>query len=167
MVGREDLASTLQPLHGHQRGTLREIHQGALAHGPESVTAAHPRAAPPELAVEKRIRTGTETETETTPEESEVERGGEGDPGVALGQDHDLGRGLEQGLTEEGPALDGRLPESSLPIGKSEELAGGLVREVDQLVRGGGTKEALGASRMVSLQKVLLIAKAGRKILTG
>lgn len=161
MVGRDDLASTPQPLHGHQRGTRREI-QGVLAHGPESVMAARPRVAHPELAVEKE----TETEIETTQDESEVEKGGGGDPGVAQGLDHDLGHGLEQGLTEEGPALDGHLPESRLPRGRSEEAAGGLVREVDQVVRGGGTK-ALGALRMVSPQKVLQIARAGRRILTG
>uniref|UniRef100_A0A1A8J5V7 SR-related CTD-associated factor 11 n=1 Tax=Nothobranchius kuhntae TaxID=321403 RepID=A0A1A8J5V7_NOTKU len=68
--------------------------------------------------------------------------------------------------TEEGPALREDCPGNSLPRGRNVGVAGGLVLEV-VLVKTDADKEALAALKMVSLLKILLIAKAGQKILTG
>lgn len=163
MVDSGVLASTPQPLPGHLRGTPSENHPGA--HGLENVTAARPLAARPELAVETETKTGMVRET--IPGGSIVVKGGGADPGVALGPGHGLGHDPEQGLTDEGPAHNGRPPESSLLRGGSAVEAGGLGRAVGVVVKDGGIMEALGALKMACLQKVLLIARAGQKILIG
>lgn len=163
MVDSGALASTPQPLPGHLRGTPSENHPGA--HGLENVTAARPLAARPELAVETETRTGMVRET--IPGGSIVVKGGDADPGVALGPGHVLGHDPEQGPTDEGPAHNGLPPESSLLRGGSAGEAGGLGRAVGLVVKDGGIMEALGALKMVCLQKVLLIARAGQKILIG
>lgn len=167
MADSAALASTPQVLPGHLRGSPSENHPGARAHGLENVTAVRPLAAHPELEAEKE--TGSGTVRETILGESVVVKGGGVDPGVALGPGLALGlaHDPEQGPTGEGPALNGQPPESSLPRGRSVEAAGGLGRAVRLVVRDGGIKEALGALKMVCLQKVPPNARAGQRILTG
>lgn len=163
------LAFTPHLLLGPLRGTPSENRPGAHAHGLENVTAARPLAAHRELAAEKETETGTGTERETILGGSVVVRGGGGDPGVVLGPSPGPGRGHgpEQGPTGEGPAPNDQPPESNLLRGKSVGAAGGLGRAVGLVVRDSGIEEALGVLKMVCLQKVPLIARAGRKIPTG
>lgn len=157
MASSGDLASTLQLPRGHLRGTQREKHAGVHVHGLENVTAALPRGALHGLAAEKE--TGTGMETETILGETVVgTEGGDGpaqDPGQGPGLDLDL----EQDHTDEGPALNGRHLESSLLRGRSVE-AGDLEPVVGLAVKDGGIMAALATLKMVSLQKVLLIARA-------
>lgn len=157
------LVSTPQPLPGRLRGTPNEKHPGAQ--GPENVTAARPPAAQPGLVAETETRTGTVRETIL--EGNTVVKGGGADPGVGLGPGHGLGHDPEQGPTDEGPAQNGHLPESSLLRGESAGEDGGLGKAVGLVVTDGGAMGALGALKMVSLQRVPPIARAGQKILTG
>lgn len=165
---RGALASTPQPLPGQLRLTPSKNHPGAR--GPENVTAARPLAARPELAAERRTGTGIGTVRETLLGGNVVAKEGGGDPGVALSPSLGLVLGLDQDPeldpTDEGPAPNGRPPESSLPRGRSVEVAGGLSRAVGLVLRDGG-REALGALKTVCLRKVPLNARAGRKIQTG